>query len=88
MVNEPGWVTHPDCQDRLVYIEPFLKELSQLDAPPGTSLVEGALQTIARTLRLLNVTVHDPYITDPHDLANLYRDLHRLGDAFSLLVDQ
>lgn len=83
----PCWV-HVPGTTREIDVAPLLTVLDQFDAPLNAPLHSGASLTLTRVIRLLNVTVHDGQITSPIDLANLYRDLHRLEDALNALQDR
>jgi hypothetical protein len=81
MITRSIWVADPET-GREYDIAPLFSAWHELDQPENTPLNQSAHEVIQQTIRTLNVTVHDPAITLPVQLANLYRDLHRLSDMF------
>lgn len=81
------WVADPET-GREYDVAPLFETMHVLDRPGNTSLNTSGRDAINRTLRTLNVTVHDPLITPPQHLANLYKDLHLLSDMFEQIVEK
>ena len=87
MKNFPIWVFNP-ATGKDIDVAPLLTVLNQFDAPSNTPINTGAREAIKRTIRVLNVTVHDPHVNNPILLANLYKDLHLLEDMFDQLSEK
>lgn len=81
------WVLDPES-GREYDVAPLFETLNVLDRPGNTSINTSGRVVINRTIRTLNVTVHDPQITTPLHLANLYRDLHQLADMFEQIREK
>lgn len=83
MRNEaPLFVLDPQSGEQL-NVGSLAEALHQFDVPPNSSLCMGARDAIHRIIKILNLTVHDPAVTNPVDLANVYRDLHALDELFA-----
>ena len=88
MLESEVWVAHPENGAKLVNVGPLLYQLSKFGAPAGSLLKTGSLAVLNKTIRLLNVIVHDSNLITPVDLANLYQDLYTLSDALDGLNER
>ncbi|GAB2571608.1 hypothetical protein [Spirosoma areae] len=79
------WVKHP-TSGKEINVAPLILLLDELDAPPNSHPCAGVSDVLHRTIRTLNVTVHDQDVSPVKHIADLYRDLHSMEDAFQAVT--
>ena len=78
----PIWVQDPRS-GKQVNVGPFLEALNAFESEPGAPLSRGCVEAIQRIVRMLCLTVHDPVVNPPQELASIYFDLYRFWDLFA-----